>query len=502
MESSELKSELLQFVQTFWWLWSFSALLVIWGPMQYGNIGRMGESGIRCPHLPRWIDPPRNRQKIFMGHLDVLFREDSTQNSLELIPSAALWCHSLKEHLFPSSWGRAPHTWWSGGCINHACAARGVRLEPVFWTTKGELPKTVHNNHVRSKLHGIPQTRSQQRLMLRDHTHVPSRKKNVASWSQAHTAVISVDMSWLTEDQKQQMRNRLACEVAADNRKTMPMASSGECTPKNWKAKFRVSMFNLGMCVPERTGAVEQCAPKPWGLQSSQRPMQLPNPRTSIRAINAADLSMLNEAGRQIVVDIRVNACPQGEALAQPSVNTVNGQTTACPLRSIPLLFLTAWDLLCLKWDGGYQHALLHSCYFLPHPLSSACAWPASCDFLRLNHSKQAFFDPLSATLLRLRFSFAACPACAGSRVCLDPLLAPTDLPDEAASSQLSTEAIAPAPGSPQRRLTLVSRQPVGGGSNDVYTYIYICCEVIMWAKFGLFRCYYLGQVGVTIWAK
>ena len=35
-----------------------------------------------------------------------------------------------------------------------------------------------------------------------------------------------------------------------------------------------------------------------------------------------------------------------------------------------------------------------------------------------------------------------------------------------------------------------------------IYIYIYICCEVIMWAKFGHFRCYYLGQVGVIIWAK
>ena len=32
--------------------------------------------------------------------------------------------------------------------------------------------------------------------------------------------------------------------------------------------------------------------------------------------------------------------------------------------------------------------------------------------------------------------------------------------------------------------------------------YIYICCEVIIWAKFCHFRCYYLGQVGVIIWAK
>ena len=31
---------------------------------------------------------------------------------------------------------------------------------------------------------------------------------------------------------------------------------------------------------------------------------------------------------------------------------------------------------------------------------------------------------------------------------------------------------------------------------------VYICSEVIIWAKFGHFRCYYLGQVGVIIWAK
>ena len=34
------------------------------------------------------------------------------------------------------------------------------------------------------------------------------------------------------------------------------------------------------------------------------------------------------------------------------------------------------------------------------------------------------------------------------------------------------------------------------------YIYVYIRCEVIIWAKFGHFRCYYLGQVGVIIWAK
>ena len=35
-----------------------------------------------------------------------------------------------------------------------------------------------------------------------------------------------------------------------------------------------------------------------------------------------------------------------------------------------------------------------------------------------------------------------------------------------------------------------------------IYIYIWIWCEVIIWAKFGHFRCYYLGQVGVIIWAK
>ena len=40
----------------------------------------------------------------------------------------------------------------------------------------------------------------------------------------------------------------------------------------------------------------------------------------------------------------------------------------------------------------------------------------------------------------------------------------------------------------------------------DMFIYIYchidICCEVIIWAKFGLFERYYLGQVRVDIWAK
>ena len=38
----------------------------------------------------------------------------------------------------------------------------------------------------------------------------------------------------------------------------------------------------------------------------------------------------------------------------------------------------------------------------------------------------------------------------------------------------------------------------------DIYIYVYMhaCCEVIVWARFGPFRGYYLGQVGVIIWGK
>ena len=32
-------------------------------------------------------------------------------------------------------------------------------------------------------------------------------------------------------------------------------------------------------------------------------------------------------------------------------------------------------------------------------------------------------------------------------------------------------------------------------GRQDMCVYIYIGCGVIIWAKFGLLRCYYLGQV-------
>ena len=36
----------------------------------------------------------------------------------------------------------------------------------------------------------------------------------------------------------------------------------------------------------------------------------------------------------------------------------------------------------------------------------------------------------------------------------------------------------------------------------SIYIYIYIYCEVIIWAKFGVLKGYYLGQVRVIIWAK
>ena len=45
-------------------------------------------------------------------------------------------------------------------------------------------------------------------------------------------------------------------------------------------------------------------------------------------------------------------------------------------------------------------------------------------------------------------------------------------------------------------------RAKLGPDKNFIYIYIYKSCEVIIWAEFGLFRCYYLGQVGVIIWAK
>ena len=32
--------------------------------------------------------------------------------------------------------------------------------------------------------------------------------------------------------------------------------------------------------------------------------------------------------------------------------------------------------------------------------------------------------------------------------------------------------------------------------------HIHICCEVIIWAKFGVLKGYYLGQARVIIWAK
>ena len=31
---------------------------------------------------------------------------------------------------------------------------------------------------------------------------------------------------------------------------------------------------------------------------------------------------------------------------------------------------------------------------------------------------------------------------------------------------------------------------------------MHVCCEVIIWAKFGHFECCHVGQVSVIIWAK
>ena len=52
--------------------------------------------------------------------------------------------------------------------------------------------------------------------------------------------------------------------------------------------------------------------------------------------------------------------------------------------------------------------------------------------------------------------------------------------------------------------IKMAKRGPVSNFTAYIYIYIYIyaCCEVIIWAKFGHFRCYDLGQVGVIIWAK
>ena len=35
-----------------------------------------------------------------------------------------------------------------------------------------------------------------------------------------------------------------------------------------------------------------------------------------------------------------------------------------------------------------------------------------------------------------------------------------------------------------------------------IYIYVHACCEVIIWAKFGVLKGYYLGQARVIIWAK
>ena len=40
------------------------------------------------------------------------------------------------------------------------------------------------------------------------------------------------------------------------------------------------------------------------------------------------------------------------------------------------------------------------------------------------------------------------------------------------------------------------------GISLKISVYVYICCEVIIWSKFGLLNSYYLVQVRVIIWSK
>ena len=54
-------------------------------------------------------------------------------------------------------------------------------------------------------------------------------------------------------------------------------------------------------------------------------------------------------------------------------------------------------------------------------------------------------------------------------------------------------------------RLETPNLGPVFNSTAYIYIYTFIffkCGEVIIWAKFGHFRCYYLGQVGVIIRAK
>ena len=52
----------------------------------------------------------------------------------------------------------------------------------------------------------------------------------------------------------------------------------------------------------------------------------------------------------------------------------------------------------------------------------------------------------------------------------------------------------------------LALKQKKGGQPANSLAYIYIhthiCCEVVIWAKFGHLKGYYLGQVRVIIWAK
>ena len=82
----------------------------------------------------------------------------------------------------------------------------------------------------------------------------------------------------------------------------------------------------------------------------------------------------------------------------------------------------------------------------------------------------------------------------------------------ESAQTPLGREAWrgVAAPSSTEAELTRETRRgrdAESGGEErererEIYIYIYICCEVIIWAKFGVLKGYYLGQARVIIWAK
>ena len=72
--------------------------------------------------------------------------------------------------------------------------------------------------------------------------------------------------------------------------------------------------------------------------------------------------------------------------------------------------------------------------------------------------------------------------------------------PNHQSPKFLDMSSSGPAPKFPPHKNSRIRKVP--RKQKNIYIYIYICCEVIIWAKFGHFRCYYLGQVGVIIWAK